>query len=242
MGKKKKLLRFSDTKAFSNVTEPLMDEVFDRKRGVGKTHSLAGNWGKQVFKNNNPIILELGCGKGEYSVGMGKLSPEKNFIGIDIKGNRIWYGAKEAIEEDLLNVHFLRTRIDFITAFFAKDEIDEIWITFPDPQEKENRARKRLSGKMFVDRYRKFLKPEGVIHLKTDSSFLYEFTQQEIIEHGYKKLLSTPDLYGPDFERFKESNEAGRHIPTQEILTIKTYYEELFSARGHIITYIQFTP
>ena len=150
MGKKKKLLRFADTKVFSNVTEPPMEEFFDREKGVPYKHALAGNWRSKVFKNDNPIVLELGCGKGEYSVGMGKAFPEKNFIGVDIKGNRIWYGAKEALDEELNNVHFLRTRIDFITAFFEEGEIDEIWITFPDPQEKENRARKRLTGKMFI--------------------------------------------------------------------------------------------
>ena len=243
MGKKKKLLRFADTKVFSNVTEPPMEEFFDREKGIPFKHTVAGNWRSEVFKNDNPIVLELGCGKGEYSVGMGRAFPEKNFIGVDIKGNRIWYGAKQALDEELNNVHFLRTRIDFITAFFQEEEIDEIWITFPDPQEKENRARKRLTGTMFIDRYKKILKPNGVIHLKTDSAFLYEFTQNEIDEHGYKRLLSTPDLYEDNFERFAElNNTTNPHQPTQEILKIKTYYEELFTARGHVITYTQFIP
>lgn len=234
MGKKKKLLRFADTKVFSNVTEPPMEEFFDRDKGVPLKHAIAGKWRSEVFKNENPIVLELGCGKGEYSVGMGKSFPDKNFIGVDIKGNRIWYGAKEALEGGLSNVHFLRARIDFITAFFEKGEVDEIWITFPDPQEKENRARKRLTGKMFVDRYRQLLKPLGIIHLKTDSAFLYEFTKEEIAENGYSELLSTPNLYEDNFDQLDAT--------TQEILKIKTYYEELFTARGHIITYTQFVP
>ena len=124
MSKKKKLLRFADTKVFSNVTEPPMEEFFDREKGIPFKHTVAGNWRSEVFKNDNPIVLELGCGKGEYSVGMGRAFPEKNFIGVDIKGNRIWYGAKQALDEELNNVHFLRTRIDFITAFFQEEDID----------------------------------------------------------------------------------------------------------------------
>lgn len=234
MSKKKKLLRFADTKVFENVSEPAMADFFDKKTGEPFKHKLAGNWRINIFKNDNPIVLELGCGKGEYSVGMAKAFPNKNFIGVDIKGNRIWFGAKEALDMGMENVHFLRTRIDFITAFFEKDEVDEIWITFPDPQEKENRARKRLIGKMFIDRYKQFLKPEGVIHLKTDSAFLYEFTQGEIKEYGYKNLLSTNDLYAEVFDQFDET--------MQSILNIKTYYEELFTARGHVITYSRFKP
>ncbi len=234
MSKKKKLLRFADTKVFKNVSEPPMEEFFNKEEGTPFAHSLAGNWRSSIFKNENPIVLELGCGKGEYSIGMAKAFPNKNFIGVDIKGNRIWYGAKEALDNEIDNVHFLRTRIDFITAFFTKNEIDEIWITFPDPQEKENRARKRLTAKMFIDRYKRFLKPDGIIHLKTDSAFLYEFTQEEINEHGYKSFLSTADLYGEAIGEFDDF--------MQKILNIKTYYEELFTARGHVITYTQFRP
>ncbi len=234
MSKKKKLLRFADTKVFQNVTEPAMADFFNKQEGKPVKHKLAGTWRKEIFKNDNPIVLELGCGKGEYSVGMAKAFQDKNFIGVDIKGNRIWFGAKEALDNEMNNVHFLRTRIDFITAFFEKDEVDEIWITFPDPQEKENRARKRLTGKLFIDRYKQFLKPEGIIHLKTDSAFLYNFTQEEIETHGYKNLLSSADLYNEVISNFD---------PTmQEILKIKTYYEELFTKRGHVITYTQFKP
>jgi tRNA (guanine-N7-)-methyltransferase len=232
MGRKKKLLRFADTKKFENVIEPAMQEFFDKEKGSVFKHHLAGKWREAVFKNKNPIVLELGCGKGEYSVGLGKRYPNKNFLGVDIKGARIWYGAKEALENDMKNVAFLRTRIDFITAFFAPNEVDEIWITFPDPQEKENRARKRLTSKMFIDRYRQFLKPEGVIHLKTDSAFLYEYTLEEIHENGYALIESTSDLYGQRIEDFDAE--------TQEILNIKTYYEGVFSEKGHLITYLKF--
>lgn len=234
MGRKKKLFRFADMKTFPNVFEPAMETFFDKDKEAVFPHELAGTWKKEVFQNDNPLVLELGCGKGEYAVGMGRHFPEKNFLGIDIKGSRIWFGAKEALDHGLNNVAFMRTRIDFIEAFFAKDEVDEIWITFPDPQERENRARKRLTGKLFVDRYRKFLKPGGVIHLKTDSAFLYEYTLQEIKEQGYELLEHTPDLYGNHIHSLEPK--------TQEVLSIKTYYEGVFSEKGHKITYIRFRP
>lgn len=234
MGRKKKLLRFADVAKFPNSFEPEMTEFFDKSVGGVNKHNMAGNWNQDVFKNEYPIVLELGCGKGEYSVGMGRKFPNKNFIGVDIKGSRIWFGAKEALDEGLSNVAFLRTRIDFITAFFAKDEVDEIWITFPDPQERENRARKRLTSKMFIDRYKQILKPDGLIHLKTDSAFLYEYTQEEIKEHGYQQLEHTPDLYGSKIEKYDED--------TKEILSIKTYYEGVFTEKGHLITYTKFKP
>lgn len=234
MGRKKKLLRFADTKVFSNVTEPKMDTFFDKESGHVDRHTLAGNWRKDVFKNDHPIVLELGCGKGEYTVGLAKKYPNKNFIGVDIKGARIWYGAKDALEQSLTNVHFLRTRIDFITAFFDTEEIDEIWITFPDPQERENRARKRLTAKMFIDRYKQFLKKDGVVHLKTDSAFLYHYTLDEIELNDYQLLEHYPNLYAEGIEQFDQD--------TQEILNIKTYYEGVFSAKGHLITYTRFIP
>ena len=232
MGRKKKLQRFSDTKEFQNVFEPEMADFFDKEKGGVNKHELAGNWRTKFFKNDNPVILELGCGKGEYSIGLGKKYPNKNFIGIDIKGSRIWFGAKEAIDSNMGNVAFLRTRIDFITAFFEKDEIDEIWITFPDPQEPENRARKRLTSQMFIDRYRTILKPGGLVHLKTDSAFLYEYTHEEIKEHGYEMLENTPDLYNEAINNYDKE--------TQEILGIKTYYEGVFTQKGHLITYTKF--
>ena len=158
---KDKLLRFEAIKSFSNVYEPVFREPFP----------IQGNWRTEVFKNDNPLILELGCGKGEYSVGLGRKYPEKNFIGVDLKGNRIYIGAKDALETNLTNVAFLRTRIDFILDYFGENEVDEIWLTFSDPQ--PNKARKRLSSPLFIDRYKKILKPGGIVHMKTDSDILF---------------------------------------------------------------------
>lgn len=188
-----------------------------------------GNWNKSVFKNENPIILELGCGKGEYAVGLAKKYPNKNFIGVDIKGARMWVGAKQCIEEGLDNVAFLRTKIDFIDKFFAENEIDEIWLTFSDPQ--PNKPNKRLTSKIFIDRYRKILKPGGIIHLKTDSDVLFESTANEIEEHNYHCNYLTWNLYN-DIQKMPDN--------IKDILHIKTHYEELFTQRGHQIKYCQF--
>jgi tRNA (guanine-N7-)-methyltransferase len=217
---KDKLRRFAAIKDFGNVYEPVMNQPSD----------LRGNWRTQVFKNDHPIVLELGCGKGEYSVGLAKLYPNKNFIGVDLKGNRIYIGAKEALELNLENVVFLRTRIDFITNFFIQNEVDEIWLTFSDPQPKK--PNKRLSSQPFVNRYRQILKEDGFIHMKTDSDLLFEYTQEQILEHKYECLDSTFDLYGPYQENLDQETKA--------IFQIKTHYENLFSGRGHIIKYCKF--
>ncbi|MBI3133918.1 MAG: tRNA (guanosine(46)-N7)-methyltransferase TrmB [Bacteroidetes bacterium] len=224
MGKKKKLFRFADIKIMPCVFEPTMDDC------KSKNYALKGNWRSTYFKNDNPLILELGCGKGEYSVGLGKKYPDKNYLGIDIKGARIWYGAKTVMDEKLPNIAFLRTRIDFIDAFFGPDEVDEIWLTFSDPQ--PQKPNKRLSSKHFVELYKKFLKPGGLIHLKTDNDLLFESTLEQIQEHGYTLLEKTWDLYG----EMPESLDAD----TREILTIRTYYEQLFSAKGFKIKYCRF--
>jgi tRNA (guanine-N7-)-methyltransferase len=217
---KDKLRRFAAIKEFNNVFEPVMNQLSD----------LRGKWRSDVFKNNNPIVLELGCGKGEYSVGLGKQNPNKNFIGVDLKGNRIYIGAKEALELNLNNVAFLRTRIDFITNFFVQDEVDEIWLTFSDPQPKK--PNKRLSSPPFIHRYRQILKKEGVIHMKTDSDLLFEYTQEQINEHNYECLQLSWDLYGSLPE------DLDSEIKT--IFHIKTHYEKLFSSRGHVIKYCRF--
>ena len=234
MGKKKKLLRFADNKIFPNVFEPPLLEFFDKENGGVVKHNFAGKWHSEVFKNNNPIVLELGCGKGEYSVGMGKKFPDVNYIGIDIKGARIWFGAKESLDLDLKNIAFLRTRIDFIDAFFEKDEVDEIWVTFPDPQPKDDWAEKRLTSKSFVDKYKKFLKKEGWIHLKTDSAFLYTNTLEVIQEQEYHLVHNNDDIYKNDMQGYSGIEK--------EILNIKTYYEGEFSKKGHLITYLKFRP
>lgn len=190
--------------------------------------ALKGKWHEELFKNTHPIVLELGCGKGEYTIGLAQKHPEKNFIGVDIKGNRIWTGAKQAIDNKLYNVGFLRTRIDFIDHCFGENEVDEIWITFPDPQPQKTRERKRLTHLMFLNRYKKFLKPDGIIHLKTDSTSFYEYTLEVIKENNLKMIWHTHDLY--------KNCPAGR----KELTSIKTYYEGLFTAKGEDIKYICF--
>ncbi|HWY10539.1 MAG TPA: tRNA (guanosine(46)-N7)-methyltransferase TrmB [Bacteroidia bacterium] len=189
---------------------------------------LKGKWHKEYFKNENPIVLELGCGKGEYSVGLAKNNPDKNYIGVDIKGNRIWTGAKEALDTKLNNVAFLRTRIDFIEHCFAENEVSEIWITFPDPQPQKTRTRKRLTNMMFITRYQKFLKKEGLVHLKTDSTSFYEYTLGVIQENNSTLLFNTDDLY--------VNCPAGR----EELTSIKTHYEKLFTDKGEKIKYCCF--
>lgn len=217
---KDKLKRFAAIKEFKNVYEPVMNQLSD----------LRGKWRSEVFKNQNPIILELGCGKGEYSVGLGKQYPDKNFIGVDLKGNRIYIGAKEALELNLENVVFLRTRIDFITNFFNQEEVDEIWLTFSDPQPKK--PNKRLSSPPFVNRYRQILKKGGLVHMKTDSDLLFEYTQEQIHEQQYECLELTWDLYGSDLMNIDEE--------TNSIFHIRTHYEKLFSGKGHVIKYCKF--
>lgn len=218
---KGKLKRFEEIKSFPNVLEPPVMETYEKK----------GKWHQEIFKNDNPIVLELGCGKGEYSVGLAKLYPNKNFVGIDIKGNRIYIGAKQCIEQDISNVMFLRTRIDFINNFFDTNEIDEIWLTFSDPQPKK--PRKRLSSKPFIDRYSKFLKKNGKIHVKTDSDLLFEFTEEEIQEHKYNCHELTWDLYGEYHNKLNEEQK--------KLFEIRTHYEKLFSSKGSVIKYCCFS-
>lgn len=220
---KNKLRRFTEMKEWSNVFQPTLDD--DKA-----PFPLKGNWRSDYFRNDNPIVLELGCGKGEYTIGLADHYPEKNFIGVDIKGARIWVGAKDAVERNVENVAFLRTKIDFITDYFAPGEIDEIWLTFSDPQ--PNKPRKRLTSKIFIDKYRQILKPGGLVHLKTDSDILFESTEDEIKEHGYDCLELTWDLYGTLPEGLDEK--------TREILHIKTHYEQLFTAKGSVIKYCRF--
>ena len=189
---------------------------------------LKGKWRDEYFKNNNPIVLELGCGKGEYTIGLSQNNPGKNYIGVDIKGNRIWTGAKQAIENKLNNVGFLRTRIDFIDHCFEENEVDEIWITFPDPQPQSTRKRSRLTHPLFLNRYKKILKKDGIVHLKTDSTSLYEYTLEVIAENNLPIVWHTNDLY--------------KNCPPdrQELVNIKTYYEKMFTDKGEDIKYVQF--
>jgi len=216
-----KLEKFADVAAFKNCFTLFFENI-------SKGFALKGLWREQHFKNQQPIVLELGCGKGEYTVGLATARPDKNFIGVDIKGNRIWTGAKTALENGLTNVAFLRTRIDFIEYCFEKDEVDEIWLTFPDPQPQSTRARKRLTHPMFTNRYKKILKPGGLVHLKTDSTSLYEYTLETIAENKFNLIWQTNDLY------------KNCPLDRQELVTIKTYYEKLFTDRGEDIKYIVF--
>lgn len=226
MGQKNKLAKWADNLTFGNVYQPKTSEV------LNTNYHLKGKWNTAVFKNNHPIVLELGCGKGEYSVGLAKEFSEKNFIGLDIKGNRIWKGAKEAFESSMKNVVFVRTRIDFITSIFEENEVDEIWITFPDPQPKDRQERKRLTSPLFTERYKKILKPNGIIHLKTDHEGFFKYTLQEIKDNNYHLLEHTFNLYA---EKIADLDEK-----TQRILSIKTFYENLFSQKGHHIHYLKF--
>ncbi len=216
-----KLEKFADLKTFSNCFDLFfkdLDTLFVNK----------GNWHAKAFKNNNPIVLELGCGKGEYTIGLAEKNPTKNFIGVDIKGNRIWSGAKQAIENKLSNVAFLRTKIDFTDYCFAENEVSEIWITFPDPQPQKARARQRLTNPIFLNRYKTILKPGGLVHLKTDSTSMYEYTLEVIKENNHALLFSTDNLY--------QNCPADR----QELIAIKTHYEKLFTDKGEDIKYCCF--
>lgn len=226
MAGKRKLEHFAEMKTFPHVFEPNLEEVFRTD------YRLKSNWRSEFFKNYHPIVVELGCGKGEYTVGMASNDELKNFIGVDIKGARMWRGAKTALENEMNNVAFLRTRIEFISSCFGKNEVDEIWITFPDPQMKDKRAKKRLTARPFIESYMQFLKPNGYIHLKTDSRFLYDFTKEEIAEHNYELIEDTDDLYGEGLAKMDAE--------MRDILSIKTHYEKLFSAKGHKIHYLKF--
>ncbi|HNX66149.1 MAG TPA: tRNA (guanosine(46)-N7)-methyltransferase TrmB, partial [Bacteroidales bacterium] len=202
------------------VIQPAFEDVF------GKDYELKGKWHKEWFKNDNPIVLELGCGKGEYTVNLALKYPDKNFIGIDIKGHRMWRGAREAKEKELLNAAFLRTRIEFIRSFFAPGEVDEIWITFPDPQLKQSRETKRLPGPWFLNLYRSFLKDNGIVHLKTDCRELYDYTLSIVKANSLEIITSTTDLHND--------------MPGNELLAIRTFYEEMFLKENVPITYLSF--
>lgn len=221
---KNKLFKFGEIKKMDHVIEPSIEKTMKNEI------DFKGNWRSRYFKNDNPIVLELGCGKGEYAVGMARKYPNQNFVAVDIKGNRIFIGAKQAEEEALDNIIFLRTKVDFIDYYFEKEEVDEIWLTFSDPQ--PNKPNKRLTSKTFIDRYRNILKPGGIVHLKTDSDLLFESTENQIKEHGYNCSFSTWDIYG-DLNKLSDD--------MQEILQIKTHYEELFTKKGAQIKYCRFS-
>jgi tRNA (guanine-N7-)-methyltransferase len=217
---KGKLERFEENKTFPNLFQPLYEDA------ATNGFPLNGAWNSDFFKNTNPIVLELGCGKGEYTVGLGEKYPDKNFIGVDIKGARIWRGLKRCQEKNLKNVAFLRTRINNINLFFSPNEVSEIWITFPDPQPKKEN--KRLTCQRFLNLYKKLLVPNGIIHLKTDDTMLYEYTLNEVIPNGkHTLLLHSDDLY----------KEGSPHLEVKEI---QTYYEQMWLEISKKIKYIRF--
>ena len=221
---KDKLKRFAAIKEMAHVEEPTHEEML---KGCER---LKGKWGEVHFKNDNPIVLELGCGGGEYTIALAQRFPDKNFIGVDIKGARIWKGATYAQEQEMRNVAFLRTRIDFIESFFAENEVSEIWITFPDPQLKYQREKKRLTGPAFLKKYNFIMKRGGRVHLKTDSVFLLEYTLKVLKEKSIGVSFSTRDVY------------ACEDLPAEleEILKVKTFYENMWLEQGKKINYLQF--
>lgn len=215
---KNKLAKFANMEAYPHVFQypfaVLQEKGFEMK----------GKWNEKFFKNSNPIILELGCGKGEYTVGLAKLYPDNNFIGVDIKGARMWSGAKQSLEEGLSNVAFLRTHIELLTHFFEEGEVSEIWITFPDPQ--MNKVNRRMTSTRFMKLYGQLIKPNGVIHLKSDSNFMFTYTSQMVGLNNQRVLFKTDDLYHSEL--------------VDDVLTIKTFYEQQWIARGLDIKYIKF--
>ncbi|NJB81410.1 tRNA (guanosine(46)-N7)-methyltransferase TrmB [Wenyingzhuangia aestuarii] len=219
MGSKNKLKRFNENETFDNVIQPTREEVVSGFKYQGKWNTF--------FKNNNPIVLELGCGKGEYTVALAKRNPDVNYIGIDIKGARFWRGAKTAIEDNLPNVAFIRTQIELVDFIFAENEVSEIWITFPDPQIKYKRTKHRMTGDAFLRRYHKVLNADGIMHLKTDSEFMHGYTIGLLHGQGQEVVYANHDVY----------RQEGA---PKEVTEVQTYYESQYLEKGKAITYLQF--
>jgi len=216
---KDKIKRFEENDTFSHLFQRSFEQL------EGGFH-LKGKWHQEYFKNNNPIILELGCGKGEYTIGLAQRYPDRNFIGVDIKGSRMWRGCKQVKELGLANVAFIRTRISLIEFFFAENEVSEIWLTFSDPHLRGAHSRKRLSSPQFLARYSKFIKDDNLIHLKTDDPTLFEFTLRVIEEGGHKMGFVSDDVYQ-------------KGAPT-EVVEIQTFYEQMWIEEGRTIRYLNF--
>lgn len=221
MGSKNKLRRFRENEKFANVIQPTREEVVQGEFG------LKGKWNLEFFKNDKPIVLELGCGKGEYSVGLAKANPDKNFIGIDIKGARFWRGAKTALEENIENVAFLRSQIELVDHLFEENEVDEIWITFPDPQIKYKRTKHRMTNSEFLQKYKKILKPGGLVNLKTDSEFMHGYTLGLLHGEGHEVVQANHNVYKNEYS-------------PQEVIGIQTFYEKQYLEQGKPITFVQF--
>ena len=232
---KGKLAKFADMERYENVFQYPYGVISD------VPFEMQGHWREMYFKNSNPIVLELGCGKGEYTVGLARLFPDVNFIGVDIKGARMWTGATEALKEGLKNVAFLRTNIEIIDRFFGKDEVQEIWLTFSDPQMKN--PRKRLTSTYFMNRYRRFLIDGGIIHLKTDSNFLFTYTSYMVDINHLPLLYRTEDLYGAHPQSLPKGGKSDSSLQEEaslDFLSIQTYYEKMWIDRGLNIRYQKF--
>jgi tRNA (guanine-N7-)-methyltransferase len=224
---KDKLKKWAENKTFPHVFEPELLPIIRE----GKTF-MKGEWRNQVFHNSNPLIIELGCGKGEYTVGLARRYPNNNYIGVDVKGHRFHKGAKEALQEGLKNVAFLRARIEFIESFFDKDEVAEIWLTFSDPQPQDKTGVRRITSKFYAERYRKFLKPGGLIHIKHDNPEVYRLALDEFgNDPGYTIETHSFDVYG-DYLKSQSAE-------WQEILQIRTYYEQMWLDEGRVTKYVR---
>lgn len=216
---KRKLQRFAENSTFDHFFQPYYHELISGFR-------LRGKWNSDFFKNENPLVVELGCGKGEFTVGLGRKYPEKNFIGIDVKGARLWRGAKTTDDENLPNIAFIRRQVEHLEHLFAPGEVDEIWITFPVPQIKNTAVKKRLTSPQFLNRYRKVAKTSSIIHLKTDNTMFFDYTLEVIQEQNLPLLFSSYDIYkSPDHE---------------DVTSIQTHYEAIFAAKGETIKYLKF--
>lgn len=239
-----KLRKFAENETFSCLLQPEASSVLDKGEGSNsltlKEHPIKGHWNERMFAAAQPIVLELGCGKGEYTIDLSRREPSLNYIGVDIKGARLWKGAKFATENHLPNVAFLRTRIEFIEAFFAPEEVSEIWLTFSDPQMKSENC--RLTSPLFLERYRKFLKMGGIVHLKTDSRFLYEYSKAVAEQNGLRILASTNDLYGTGRQDLSDCalRSVAGESAIDALFEVQTFYERMFTAQGYKITYLSF--
>ena len=235
-----KLKKFAENETFRCLLQPDASAILNKEPGSRELrlndHSIKGQWGKEMFGNDNPIVLELGCGKGDYTIALALRNPDVNYIGVDIKGARLWKGAKFATENALPNVAFLRTRIEFIDAFFGPGEVSEIWLTFSDPQLRGS-ENARLSSPLFLERYRHFLKPDGVIHLKTDSRYLYEYTKAVVEVNDLPVFANGTDIYHTPVILSEAKNLP---IDMDVVLQVQTFYEKMFLDMGLPITYMAF--
>ncbi len=240
----KKLKKFAENETFSCLLQPSSEALLADGYANLHDHEVKGRWNSMMFSRSDALpdsglVLELGCGKGEYTIALAQLDPARNHVGVDIKGARLWKGAKFATQEDLRNVAFLRTRIEFISAFFGPGEVSQIWLTFSDPQFKSENS--RLSSPVFLEKYRSFLRPDGVVHLKTDSRFLYEYTLAVCRANGLEILAATTDLYGSgSSEEAPSALELRKGIPAVAT-AVQTFYESMFVEQGYSIKYLAFS-